>query len=1050
MSNGEIMVTNIANKASSSAAAADDQEQNEFDPSAATSNTNQAATTTTSAKNMASLNFAQRRHEASWRLASHQRAVANVAALAAASSSGGGGLTGGAAGPAGIGATLGQTTSVSTKALQHARKAWVSADVAQDSLFFSHANLFPSRAPPHDVYGACDTMIGRTKQARHGEGDTDEEQGLSPSHPIPPPGWYDLPSDLRLVTDRYDSSKEKQLSTEQVATEWHMAVRRKLLLGEVGWMKQKQLQLQQQVQQHELPLLTSSGVSDASMAVEVPWKVSLRGGIVRLTYGVPKITPSKTIYPIEAVLTVLSPTTNTDIQNNDDDDDVKSSTKTKSKNDLLTKIKTKATLESEWTLVNVDVHVQAKTGQSNHQLDTTNKQRYNLHKMCSLAMSREEARARKLQLQHDNKNKQAEADGMNTQEYCLPPARPLHAVFQVAQYFSLSWQLEILSSQALTLRKGLWAGPASESTTSSSKGGSSSAKGKSSKNDGSSTSTSSSSTLLNVTPVQFFENRSIIGIMSISFWSVDDRYGPPALGDLDVDQSSESDDKHHNHNHNHSHNDATTIETKSTSGDTSISTVSRSLTEPPVSNQLTLSIRAEPSHHHGSGGIRVSLSGGGSVMEFAQSDDGDDEDTESSSLASFHVRETIKELLDATSNPFHLSASEALLAATKLCAERKCNAVVEVLPQYLPSWIVLKVERGSILVAAKAHYDTSKDSNRSTVVPDDDSRPVVLFRLACDTRTGSFISTFSRSTQMLQYLACNDIRAGSDTTLLRAAAQAASKKKSSSSSSTFTAGRAVRDAFDSLIRSMNVLSQRVGVGIDTWKDQDDMSALLRRRSIQSASADVKVSLMTCCGMAALYGMAATAVGVATGVQPAADIAGGKIEPNEIDQFQQQQQRNQMTAAASPASSDSKSGLIPTPPLGVFIDQKIVEENIPGNIDSRLKQSHASQAIFGMFCSVDETNGLTIHPANITVRFISPSSPVLPTRTNLSWTKFASVAQNGTDKHDETTTTQEPSTKRLKTIDRNGGAPPTSADKIIDLMVEVERFATIISKTVFSS
>ena len=218
-----------------------------------------------------------------------------------------------------------------------------------------------------------------------------------------------------------------------------------------------------------------------------------------------------------------------------------------------------------------------------------------------------------------------------------------------------------------------------------------------------------------------------------------------------------------------------------------------------------------------------------------------------------------------------------------------------------------------------------------------------------------------------------------------------------------------------------------------------MSALLRRRSIQSASADVKVSLMTCCGMAALYGMAATAVGVATGVQPAADLAGGKIESNEIEQFQKYHHHH-----VSSQQTNFKPVLIPTPPLGVLIDQHIVEENIPGSIDSRLKQSHASQAVFGMCCSVDETNGLMIHPTNITVRFISPSSPVLPTRTNLIWTKFASVVsqENVTDK-----TTQEPSTKRRKMTENNGDGP---ADKIIDLMEEVERFTTIISKTIFSS
>jgi hypothetical protein len=449
-------------------------------------------------------------------------------------------------------------------------------------------------------------------------------------------------------------------------------------------------------------------------------------------------------------------------------------------------------------------------------------------------------------------------------------------------------------------------------------------------------------------------------------------------------------------------------------------------------------------------------------------------------------------LLDATSNPFCLSASEALLAATRLCAQQKCIAVVDVLPQYLPSWILLKVERGSIAVAAKIKYDVidgEQDGRTASTHSQKRRLPVVLFRLACDLRTGSFIATFSRSTPMLQYLACNDVRAGSDTILLRgaAAAQSAASKSSrnsnnrptttssassraaaasSAAASSFISGRAVRDAFESLIRSMNVLGQRTGVGIDTWNDNDDMSALLRRRAIQSASADVRVSLTTCCGMAAVYGMAATAMGTTTGVQPTPDMAGGKLESHELPQQQQQQQDPSNGGGGSTISSSSMT-MLPTPPLTVLLDQKIVEESTPGNIDSRLKQSHADQKLFGICCSVssdgdggvddDETGGLILHPAYISVRYISPSSSTPPTRTKLVWSKFAP------EEADEALEAEDggalPSSKRLKTNGStntvvNGDGHPNGINgndtRAVDLMTEVERFASILSKTIIGS
>lgn len=95
----------------------------------------------TKKEKMSNLAFAQRRHELAWRLAQHSRGLTHVAALTAAAASS---------------PEFAQATRISTKALQHARTAWVQADEAQDALYFFHAQLFPIRQAPHDVYGALD------------------------------------------------------------------------------------------------------------------------------------------------------------------------------------------------------------------------------------------------------------------------------------------------------------------------------------------------------------------------------------------------------------------------------------------------------------------------------------------------------------------------------------------------------------------------------------------------------------------------------------------------------------------------------------------------------------------------------------------------------------------------------------------------------------------------------------------------------------------------------------------------------------------------------
>ena len=1020
---------------------------------------------------MSNLSFAARRHELSYRLASHSKALTHVAALTASNNNNSSSSSGNnnSNSPTnmytdGETANLARFVDVSTKALTHARTAWIQNDECQDAMYFFHGRLFSLRAGPHDVYGALDFMVRTTNNYTNNSEDknstdanTDADAtggkiGDSNSNTCTS-FWYDLPSDLKLETDRYETSAEQQWSKQEVSDRWQMAVRRKLLLGEVGWMaarQQQHHQHQQEQHQHQqqpgIPSPNKGRIglpTQQRLAHKIPWKISLKGGIVRLMHGKPKTTidnttgKTKTLYPLEAVLTVLTTDSDDtddkdaaadkdkdkDMGGQDNDNGTSSSTVTATSSSTSTSQqqqqqeeepttkKSTGTIiaedQAEWTLISVDVCAQAKTGQSNHQLDTTNKQRYNLHRLCALAMAREEKQNR---LQ-----KQLQQQQQHELTMTATVARPLNALFRVAQYFSLSWQLEILSEQAKALSKGNWGGGGAAGGRRESRSLGPSVSG--GRRIGGNSSGSSHSIV--VTPVKFFENRTsrILGVLSISFWAIDDRYGPPSMGDLvHLDEDDDEDDEDENKssaagangNGGHAEND-------------SVSTVSRSVQNPAVTNMLTLSVRAEPDV-----GIKVSLSGADSIMEFATHPNHG------------HVRSTIGDLLEATANPFALSASEALLAATILCAERKCYAMVEALPSVLPNWITLTVEKGNIVVAAKIQYYTNSNINTSASVAgvassvSSSAEPVVLFRLACDSRTGSFVPTFSRSTPLLQHMACNDVRAASDTTLLRIANLSKLRRsrtpKAASAGAVFGSGRVVRDAFDSLSRSMNVLGQRTGVG-GAWKDLDDRSILLRQRAIGLACRDVNVSLMSCCGMAVLYGLSAVSIGVATGIEASPEMAGGKLVLTEL------------TKAAASLSLNTKvvSSFLLAPPPSLLIDQKLVEHASWTSDGERLKKSLSEQERFGICCSVDEAFGLTLYGAEIKTEIESPSS--IPTRKEFELVAFANASTSNQDLGDESIV---PPTKRAKT---DGSSNAGRQAKTRDLIDEVEYFAAILSQTI---
>ena len=192
---------------------------------------------------MSNLSYAQRRQELALRLARHTKSVSHVTALVSSYCANYAKLEGPVGGRVqkntAVGAgLLGDSISVANEALKHVFEAWSMADEAQDSMYFSHGSLWNSRKQCHDVCGALDLYLTGT--------------------------WKDIPEDVALTIDRYEKSLEWRWRKEEVLNRLRAAVRRKLVLGEVGEAKRK-------------------GIMDS-----FPWEnimLEKNKGSIKLTYG---------------------------------------------------------------------------------------------------------------------------------------------------------------------------------------------------------------------------------------------------------------------------------------------------------------------------------------------------------------------------------------------------------------------------------------------------------------------------------------------------------------------------------------------------------------------------------------------------------------------------------------------------------------------------------------------------------------------------------------------------------------------------------------------
>lgn len=696
------------------------------------------------------------------------------------------------------------------------------------------------------------------------------------------------------------------------------------------------------------------------------WNMLLEqnGTVLRLTYGAQHSSSStssiktQVIYPIEARVTILSEQT---------------------------------TPLPPWKLLSIRVQVSPKTGESNHQLELSSEQMFNFHKLCVVAMNQEEANLLKTE-----KKTEIRMSGTSGFKRNLV-ATPLARLLEMSHIFSISLQMDILSCQADALRKGSW-----------SSGGSSGIQSN-----------------IEVTPVRFLEwerdngngmmgghdhikseedrvqEQYPLAIMAIHFWSVDDRYGSPEMGSLmPMEEVAKYPLRISNNN---------TIKKN---------IANRSKSE--KSGRLTLEIRAIPRV-----GLEVSLSGGHSVMDILQ------KDPHKQSANTKHLYRSVKKLLSSIQDPFQLSASDALLSATVICAERRCHAVIAALYRardigmieqnlsILPPWLNLSVECGSISIAVSLSYDEKDrcDENHQPTQRYAQRPPAILFRLACDSRTGSFVASFPRAASLIRSLACNDSTASEVQFLrqnnaeLHSSTNSARQGVNAAGTGKDLTGRIVRAAFENLTRSIDTLGRRVGVGKD-WEDRGKDNNALREKAIMQSCRDVQTSLMTCAGMSAVYGVAALAAGVASGVNAIVDIAGGPVELGDGTSLQA------------------------IPPLAIIARQQMLEyTRINGNGENEIAM-RVERELCGISCSISHER-LLLQFLDITTRLESP--------TGLTERMHCSLVRTEPENDSESIPNQ--AHKRIRLDDRKSIEPDLSQScEVRPMFEEVQHLALRLNTT----
>lgn len=149
------------------------------------------------------------------------------------------------------------------------------------------------------------------------------------------------------------------------------------------------------------------------------------------------------------------------------------------------------------------------------------------------------------------------------------------------------------------------------------------------------------------------------------------------------------------------------------------------------------------------------------------------------------------------------------------------------------------------------------------------------------------------------------------------------------------------------------------------------------------------------------------------------------------------------SAGDPVGSLDGFRMLSSPPIGIVLDQRIIENNQSASDGVNKKVTSIEQSIFALACAVDEL-ALTIIPFDVTVKLDSISA--IPHRNSCTLMSFSALNVETSEECFTNGSDVDFSVKRQKIQSDNFAENPSI---MVDVMDEVNRFARILCDTIES-
>ena len=154
----------------------------------------------------------------------------------------------------------------------------------------------------------------------------------------------------------------------------------------------------------------------------------------------------------------------------------------------------------------------------------------------------------------------------------------------------------------------------------------------------------------------------------------------------------------------------------------------------------------------------------------------------------------------------------------------------------------------------------------------------------------------------------------------------------------------------------------------------------------------------------------------------------------------------MTSAGDAVEKVDGMKFLVAPPISIILDQQLVETQVTTSDAANRKTTYIEQSMFAIGCVVDKTV-LTLVPFDISTKLDSITA--MPQRKSCTTLKFADASISSTTIYNSSMTNglySSPPSKRQKLRD-NSNSFIHAKSELVDVMVEISRFASIIATTI---